>query len=230
MCVRPYPSHITQCKPIVTSHSLRAWGKRKSLREKTNVLSLFLFVHMFLTKKKKQFLCFTSPKAVKKNVFVHLPVLFRNSAHVPKTCTKTVRPDEEWVVQTQWQFYDLCRCFNATPLLYSIKHWSLFKSKETIWMLHGSGEAVCGQPSSKASDRRVMMQQSSKCCISMRPGENTFRNLKFFAWNPNDVMQMKKIILKAFFEIFCVWKVINENLVICLNNGQELELKSMSSG
>lgn len=53
MCVRPYPSHITQCKPIVTSHSLRAWGKRKSLQEKTNVLSLFPFVHMFLTKKRK---------------------------------------------------------------------------------------------------------------------------------------------------------------------------------
>lgn len=63
MCIRPYPSHITQCKPIVTSHSLRALGKRKSLQEKTNILSLFLFVHMFPTKKKKQFLCFPSPRA-----------------------------------------------------------------------------------------------------------------------------------------------------------------------
>lgn len=174
MCIRPYPSHITQCKPIVTSHSLRALGKRKSLQEKTNILSLFLFVHMFPTKKKKQFLCFPSPRAFTTKYKTCLCVCSACSV-IQHTCVRPVfgvpKVSGQMKNQTQWQFCDLCWCFNGTPLLCSTKHRSLFKSKETIWLLHGIGDAVCGQPSSKASDRQAMMQQSSKHCISMHPGE-----------------------------------------------------------
>lgn len=128
MCVRPYPSHITQCKPIVTSHSLRAWGKRKSLQEKTNVLSLFPFVHMFLTKKEKAFSLLYIPLGIQ-NKIQKCVCAIACSVLQFSTRAKSVRPDEEWAVQTQWQFCDLCRCFSVTPLLHGIEHWSLFKKR-----------------------------------------------------------------------------------------------------